>query len=191
MPSQLNDPLLQQVEDKIEAGLTAANRADYSKIVVAGLHIALANGPAGFMAKLAKQPDPVADAAKGAVSLVILMRHQAKGIMPVKAMIPAAMTLMLHALDFIDRSKIAPVGQPDLVRATHIFTDFLFARFGISKAGLQNAMQKVHQITQDPSAVEKMKMKAGFTKHPDAATPTPLPPGPPGPPGMINQQGGA
>jgi hypothetical protein len=186
MPNQLANPLLQQVEDKIESGLTPENRANYMKVVVAGLHIALANGPSGFMAKLAKSADPIADAAKGAVSLVIIMRHQARGIMPIKAMIPAALTLMLRALDFVDRSKIAPVGQPDLVRATHIFTDFLFARFGISKAGLQNAMQRVHAITQDPQAMAKINLKAGFTRHPDAATPTPLPAGPAG---MINTNG--
>jgi precorrin isomerase len=87
---------------------------------------------------------------------------------------------MLKALDFVDRSKIAKVGQPELVRAMHVFTDFVLARFGISKAGLQNAAVRVHQITQDPTAMAKLNMKAGFTRHPMAASPTPLPPGPGG-----------
>ncbi|MGD0109686.1 MAG: hypothetical protein ABSC06_37525 [Rhodopila sp.] len=173
----LSNPLLQQTEDKVESGLTPENRANYLKVVVAGLHIALDKGPNGLLASLAKSQDPVADAAKGAVSLVIILRKEAHGVMPLKAMVPAAMTLMLKALDFVGRSKIAAVGQPELVRATHIFTDTVFARFGISKAGLANAAQRVHAITQDPSAMNAINLKAGLLRHPNAATPTPLPPG--------------
>jgi len=173
----LSNPLLQQTEDKIESGLTPETRQNYMKIVVAGLHVALDRGSGSPMASLAKSQDPIADAARGAVSLVIILRKEARGVMPLKAMVPAAMTLMLRGLDFISRSKIAPVGQPELVRATHIFTDFVLARFGISKAGLANAAQRVHAITQDPEAMAKINLKAGITRHPMAATPTPLPPG--------------
>lgn len=182
--SGLSNPLLQQVEDKVEGGLTPENRQNYMKIVVAGMHAALDKGPNGLLAGLGNSKDPIADAAKGAVSLVIILRQQAHGVMPLKAAVPAAMTLMLKALDFIDRSKIAKVGQPELVRATHIFTDTIFARFGITKAGLANAATKIHAITQDPASVEKLNLKAGVTRHPMAATPTPLPPG-----GMINGGG--
>jgi hypothetical protein len=178
--AELSNPLLQQAQDKVEAGLTPQNRADYTKIVVAGLHIALDKGPDGILASIGKSKDPITDAAKGAISLVMIMRKEAKGVMPPKAMVPAALTLMLKALDFVDRSKIAKVGQPELVRAMHVFTDFVLARFGISKAGLQNAAVRVHQITQDPTAMAKLNMKAGFTRHPMAASPTPLPPGPGG-----------
>ncbi len=118
---------------------------------------------------------------------MIILRKQARGVMPVKAMVPAAMTLMLKALDFVDRSKIVAVGQPELVRATHIFTDTMFARLGITKAGLANATQRVHAITQDPQAMAAINLKAGLTRHPMAATPTPLPPGPGG---LINGVGG-
>jgi hypothetical protein len=180
MSSTLGNPLLQQTENHIESQLTPDNVQNYQKIVVAGMHAALGGGPNSILAQLDKSQDPVADAAKGAVSLIIILRHQAKGIMPLKAAVPAAMTLMLKALDFIDRSKIMPVGQPELVRATHIFTDTMFARFGISKAGLANAATQIQGIIQDPVAMQKLQMKAGFLKHPMAAEPTPLPAAPPG-----------
>ena len=176
--AELSNPLLQQTENQIEHNLTPENLVNYQKIVVAGMHVALDKGPDGLLAQLAQSHDPIADAAKGAVSLVVILRKEAKGVMPIKAMVPAATTLMLRALDFVDRAKIAPVGQPELVRATHIFGDFMFARFGISKEGLANAAQKVHEITQDPVAMSKLQMKAGFLRHPMAATPTPLPAGP-------------
>ena len=186
MPSQLSNPLLAQIETEIEQNLTPQTRADYDKIVVAGMHLGMPH-----LADLAKAPDPIAGAAKGAVGLVMIMRRETmapgKVPMPMKAAVPAAMTLMLHALDFVGRSKIAPVGQPELDRATHIFTDFMFARMGITKAGLANAAQKVHGLTRDPQAMQAMQMKAGLLKHPMAPTPTPLPPaGPPGRAGLMN-----
>lgn len=189
MSNTLSNPLLEQTEQKIESNLTPENQQNYQKIVVAGMAAALDKGPNSLLAQLSKSQDPIADAAKGAVSLVIILRKQAQGIMPLKAMVPAAMTLLLKALDFIDRSKIMPVGQPELVRATHIFTDFMFARFGITRAGLQNAANKVHAFTQDPEAMAKISLKAGTTQHPMAATPTPLPPS--GQAGMINGSGPA
>ncbi len=182
MPDQLSNPILQQVETQIEANLAADVKPDYDKIVVAGGHLALANG-GSMMTQLAKAPDPIAGAAKGAVGLVLIMRKNAKGVMPEKALVPAAMTLMLKALDFVSRSKIAPVGEPELVRATHIWTDFLFARMGITKQGIANAAAKIHGLTQDPAAMHAIKLKAGILAHPMAAKPTPLPPGPGG---MIN-----
>lgn len=185
---ELSNPLLQKTESQIETNLTPENRDNFNKIVVAGMHVALDKGPQGLMGSFAQSKDPVADAAKGAISLVLILRKQARGVMPVQAMVPAAMSLMLRALDFIDRSKIAPIGQPELVRATHLFTDFIFARLGITKQGLATAANKVHGITQDPSAMQAIQMKAGFLRHPNAATPTPLPPGPGG---MINGAGTA
>jgi hypothetical protein len=175
--TELSNSLLQQAEDKVESGLTPENRANYMKIVVAGMHVALDKGPQGLLAGLAKSQDPISDAAKGAVSLVLILRQQARGVMPLKAMVPAAMTLMLKALDFADRSKIVRVGNAELVRATHIFTDTMFARMGITKQGLANAASKVHAITQDPQAMAAINLKAGLTRHPDAAVPTPLPGG--------------
>ncbi len=182
MPDQLSNPILQQVETQIEANLAPDVKPDYDKIVVAGGHLALANG-GSMMTQLAKAPDPIAGAAKGAVGLVLIMRKEAKGVMPEKALVPAAMTLMLKALDFVSRSKIAPVGEPELVRATHIWTDFLFARMGITKQGIANAATKIHGLTQDPAAMHAINLKAGVLAHPMAAKPTPLPPGPGG---MIN-----
>lgn len=188
----MSNPLLQQAETQMETGLSPDTAAAYEKIVVAGMHAALGPGPNGesILSSLRNSPDPIADAAKGAVSLVLILRKEAKGIMPLKAMVPAAMTLMLKALDFADRSGIAQVGNNELVRATHIFTDFLFARLGITKQGLQNAANRVNGIINDPTKMAAIHAKmAGGT--PPAGAPTASAPPPaaatPAPSGMINQ----
>ncbi len=160
---ELSNALLQAAEDKVESQLQGETRANYTKIVVAGQHVALQGGPNGILASLKDSQDPIADCAKGAVALVMILRKQAKGVMPLKAMIPAAMTLLLKALDFADRSGIAKVGQPELVRATHIFTDDLFKSLGITKEMLAKAGERVQALTRDPSAMQAIRAKAGTT----------------------------
>lgn len=169
MTDQTESPLLQAVEQKIESQLTPANRANYMKIVVAGMSAALAKGPDGLMGSLRNSKDPIADCAKGAVSLVIVLRKDAHGVMPVKAMIPAAMTLMLKALNFVDKTGIAQVGNDELVRATHVFTNTMFARLHITTDMLHQAASKVHGVLDDPAAMQKIQIQAGTAAHPDAA----------------------
>jgi hypothetical protein len=173
--SGLQNPLLAQMQDGIEARLKPQGRDDYNKVVVAGLHIALAGGPNSPMAKLQKSHDPIGDAAKGAVALMLIMQKEAKGVMPMQAAIPGAMVLMLHALDFIDHAGIVKIAEPQLVQATTQFTNQLFWKLGITPQMLQHATQRVHQIAQDPDAMAKIQLKAGLTKHPDAAEPTQIP----------------
>lgn len=147
----IQNPLLRQAELKIEASVGQGQaRADYLKVVVAGMRAALAKGPDGILASVNKSPDPVRDAAMGAVNLVLYLRHISRGTMPPRTIIPAATTLMLQALDFIDHAGIEKVGQPELVRATHILTNRIFQAFGITMPMLNKAAGAVHGLTQDP-----------------------------------------
>ncbi len=115
------------------------------------------------------------DAAKGAVALVLILRREAKGVMPLQAMIPAAMTLMLHALDLVNRAGLAKVGAQELDRATTIFANTIFHSAGITAPMLAHATQRVNEITQDPAQLQKLQLKAGMVKHPDALEPTQIP----------------
>lgn len=161
--------LLRDIEQRIEAGLTPENRADYLKIVVSGMRVAAHGGPAGLLSGLARRKDPVADAATGAINLVLLMSKQSQGTMPMKAMIPAAMTLMLQALDLIDKARIAKIDADSIGRATHVFTDHLFKVIGVTPQMLTNAAQKIHGITQDPAKMNVINLRTGAAKDPRAA----------------------
>ena len=125
----LNNKLLQVAELKIERNLTPQNRANYMKVVVAGMNVLLRGGPKSILAKLKGRQDPVSDCAIGAVNLVLILRKESKGVMPLKAMIPAGMTLMLKALDFANSLGQVKIGTAELDRATHIFTNTLFGHF--------------------------------------------------------------
>ena len=172
-----SQPILEAAEKKVEEQLLPEIHESYLKIVVAGMHAGLDGGPNSIMAKLKTSKDPIADCAKGAIGIVIILKHQSKGIMPVKAMVPAASTLMFKALSFADTAGIVKVGNEELARATHIFAETFLHKLGVTPKMLSNAMSNVHRISQDPVAMELMKRKTGFVKHPDASEPTPLPKG--------------
>lgn len=171
----LHNQILEAAEQKIESQLTPPNRANYIKVVTAGMHLALAKGPDGILGSLRNSKNPISDCAVGAVNLCLLMRKQSRGTMPLKSMVPAAMTLMLQALDFADKSGIVKVGTAELVQATHIFTNHLFKQFGITPKMLQTAAVNVHAITQDPAKMEAINRKAGIAKDPRAIASAPAP----------------
>lgn len=172
-----DQPVLQAAEQKVEAQLTPEVRESYLKIVVAGMKAGMDGGPDSIIAKLHGSKDPLADCAKGAIGLVLILKHQAKGIMPVKSMVPAAMTLMFKALSFAEQMGVVKVGNNELDRATQIFADTFLQKLGVTPQMLGHAMKNVHALTQDPVAMEQMKRKAGLVKHPDASTPTASPEG--------------
>jgi hypothetical protein len=175
--SGLNNPLLAEAAAKIEGNIADDQvKLDYQKIVVAGLHIALARGPQSFVAKLGASRDPIGDCARGAVALVLIMRRESRGVMPIKAMVPAGITLMLHGLDFIDRAKIAQIAEPELDKATTLFTNELFHKLGITTQMIERLGGRVHEIMQDPQAMHAISLKSGLTRM--VAQPTPMPPEP-------------
>lgn len=173
MPNtQPDNDLLTQTEQKIEGQLQGDTRQNYMKIVVAGMHAGMAGGPKSILASLKNSKDPIHDCAVGAVHLVLILRKQAKGVMPLKAMVPAATTLMLKALAFAERLGMVQVTPQNLAQATRILTNTLFAAFHITPQMMQAVAQKVRGITQDPGHMEAIKRAAGVVKDPNASEPT-------------------
>ncbi len=167
----LGDKLLQTTEEKIESSLVPENRTDYMKVVVAGMHAGLSGGPKSIIAALKDSKDPVNDCAVGAVHLVLLLYRQTRGTMPIRAMIPAGMTLMLHALDFVDKLG-TKIGNAELDRATHIYANTMFKNLGITPQMIKKGHDSIEKAVKDPAHLELMQRKAGLLKAPNASTPT-------------------
>tara|TARA_R110000868_G_C10878651_1_gene762771 strand:- start:184 stop:702 length:519 start_codon:yes stop_codon:yes gene_type:complete len=156
MSIALQNNLLKATEQKLEAGLTVANRKAYNKIVVAGMKIALDKGGEGMLAQLAKSQSPLEDAVHGAIGLCVLMRKQSRNTMPVQSMVPAGMTLLIHALDFLDKSGVMKIGQPEIVKATKMYANKILAAFGVDKKMIYTAAERLDKVASDPVNMEKM-----------------------------------
>lgn len=183
----LDNKLLAVTEQKIEAGMTPDARDQYLKVVVAGMKIGLDGGPNGQLAKLLQNSkEPLKDCAEGAVNLVMVLRRGARGVMPLKAMIPGAFTLMLEALDVAERIGAVKVGNEELAQATKFFNDYLFKVLKITPEMLNKAAGAAYGVISDRDKMEVVKRRVGLVKDPRASTPTPLPEGEEQPAGMIN-----
>jgi hypothetical protein len=177
----IESPILKQAEQQLESRIAPPIQEAYARIVVAGMQTALHGDKGGILASLRDSKNPIQDCAVGAINLCLILRKKSRGTMPLNAMIPAAMTLMLHALDFADKIGVAKVGAPQLVQATHIFGSDIMKKLGITPQILQNALSKVHAVTQNPAALQKMKVAAGMQAAPGA---------PVAKPGMLPSGGG-
>lgn len=171
----LKNPLLHQAEMTLESSLAPDNRQNYHKIVEAGMRAGLQGGPNSILASLEKSKDPIADSATGAWGLVMVLRKAANGVMPEKAMIPAAATLMFYALDFAEQAKLAKIGEAELAEAGKVLGNAVMHTFKITPDVVRHLAARTHAMTQDPKAMEAMNLKVGLVRHPAIPTPTPMP----------------
>lgn len=174
-PVLSSNSMLSELEDKIESSLTPDTRSAYGKIVTAGNKAALQDGPDGILAKLKNVPDPIEAAGKGAAGMVLILRKESKDTMPMNAMVLAGATLMVHALDFVQRAKIADVGEQEIATATKAYANTLFKALGVTPQMLAKGNETIQKVSQDPAIMEQMKRKAGLVKAPGTSSPTDIP----------------
>lgn len=148
--------LVKQVEVQIEQRLKAGVRESYMKIVIAGMKYILDKGDKGILAQLGNSQNVVEDTVKGAIGLVGILRRAAKGAMPADAMIPAAMTLMLEALDYAERVGLVTIDNSVIDKATQLFIETMLPTLGITPQKLGQLTSQVHGIMQDPDKMAKI-----------------------------------
>lgn len=153
----IQNTLLKQAEDRVEKTVPPAQRDNYLKIVVEGMKYALNKGPEGVLASLKGSKDPLSDSVHGAIGIVGALRKNAKGTMPLEAMVPAAMALMFHALDFAEKMKLLTVTETELDKAAHLFLDTILPLLQVPKAKLEESFRQVHDIMRDPDKVAQYK----------------------------------
>lgn len=168
----INNKLLQAAEAKLEGSLTPENRTDYLKILVAAQRYVLHGGKDGLLASLKGQQDPIRDCARGAVNIVSRLHTLSQGTMPIRAMVPAGLVLMIQALDFVDRAKIQRIGKEELARATRLYINDITTALGVTPQMLQKMATMTQGVINDPAKMQEVKLRAGLIKDPRAGTPT-------------------
>lgn len=174
MINDVQNDFLKQAEQHLESQLTPPVRQDYDKIVVAGLKLALDKGPDGILASLKNSKNPTHDIVLGAINLIGLLSKQSRGTMPIKAAVPACMSLIIHALDFADKAGIMKVGPQELAQAGHLFGNMITQKMGITPDMIKTAAGNIQKVTQDPANMEKIHYAAGLKAAPGAVQTIPL-----------------
>jgi hypothetical protein len=182
--STLQNKTLRDVENAIEASFDSENaRKNYMKVLLIGMNMGLKGDSNSILSRLKNnRADPISDCALVPVNLIQIMLVQSRGTLPPQAAIPAAMTMMLHALDFAEKAKIIKLTMSDIIRATHIYTNQVFKIFNIKPQQFMEMSRQVQVMTEDPAMMEQIKRHAGVVKHPGASEdlvfPTPAAPPP-------------
>lgn len=149
--------LVKQAEAKIESQLSRAVKKGYMKIVVAGMKYAMNGGPKSLLANLKESQDIVTDVVKGAVSVVGLLRRASRGSMPVEAMIPAAMVLVLHGLDYAERLGKVKVDESVLDAAVEKYIDLIAPAIGVTPERLAKATEEIGNVVSDPEKAGQLQ----------------------------------
>lgn len=174
--------LVKQVEQQIEQRLKAGVRESYMKIVIAGMKYALNKGDQSLFAQLHGSKNVMEDCVKGAIGIVGVLRRASKGAMPADAMIPAAMTLMLEALDYAERAGMLKVDAAMIDEATQQFLNTLLPLLGLTPQKIAQMTAQVHGVMQDPDKMAKIHGVGATPAQPGAqpAQPGAVPPAQPG-----------
>ena len=150
MNSQLS-PLLQQAEAKVEAGIKPQFKEAYQRIVIAGMKVAFDPSTHGSIVDgLRQSKNPIHDVAVGTVGMLILLSQQSKGTMPVPAMVPAGMTLLINGLDYLEKTNVLKVDANMLGDATNIYITTLMPKIGITPQKMQQIAQQTHGAMNNP-----------------------------------------
>jgi len=154
--------LIQQAEAKIESGVPADQQNAYQRIVVAGMKALYSKEMhSALIVGLKDSKDPLTDVAKGAVGLILTLYKESKGTMPVRAMIPASMTLLLQGLDYLDKTGMLEIGKDEINQATHTFMDTLMPQLGLTPEKTQQMMGRVQDVMQDEQKMAMYQQQAG------------------------------
>lgn len=152
--------LVKQVETQIEQRLKAGVREPFEKIVIAGMKYALKGAGGNLMDQLDDSKDPLTDIVKGAIGIVGALRRAAKGAMPVDALVPAAMVLVLHGLDYAERAGLLKVDKATIDQATQLFIETITPLLGLPPEKLTQLVGQAHATMADQDKMAKLQMGA-------------------------------
>lgn len=159
--SKLKNPLLQQVEDGIEAKVTPQTKQMYLSIVVATMKLAFdAKTHPRLVQGLKYSPDMTKNISMicaGMIGTVFSESKQKPEVFVPGAML-AAMTLMCQILQFAEQSRMIEITPEVVADCTAATTQAVLAKFGIDKAKMKQA-------------VDAGKSKQGAQPAPGAAQP--------------------
>lgn len=152
----MENKLCQQAEDAIEERVPPAQHTNYMKIVGAGMKVALDKN-SNLMGKLAESQDPVHELVPGVVGILGVLRRQSQGTMPIGAMIPAGMTLVLQGLNYLEKTGHIQVTNEIVNQATHDYTDTVMARLKVTPDKVQQMIGKTTGLLQDPGKLAQLQ----------------------------------
>jgi hypothetical protein len=148
------DPILRQVVQRVEATLKPEVQQNYQAVVLSGMRLmwgdqfeeerqhvlSLINGPQDI-------PKVIAHVVAKVVSIV---QNESKKTEPFPAAVPAGITLMCHALEFVEAAKKINIDKSIIDQTTMMVKDGIFGIYKITPQMLEHLARQQGQGTNVP-----------------------------------------
>jgi hypothetical protein len=165
-------PQLQQIVDMVEGKVK--NMDAFDRIVTAGKKTM-------FNPKIRKQlTDGLATAeniplevGQGVAGIIMTLRQQSRGTMPVEPMMQAATVILMEALDSLSKVGILELTPDTIGEATLAMAEALLGAIGVSKEKMATLMGNVKTVVEDPAKLESYRAHSnkGAAPAPEQGTP--------------------
>ena len=104
-------------------------------------------------------PSKIAD---GITRLIGFMYQASENTMPMQAVIPAAITLMVKALDFADRGMGQKLDKDIIAECTKQTSAAVLQQFGVTPEKIQSFLSGQEQPTQEPQPEPQQAAPTGL-----------------------------
>lgn len=146
MLGQTSDPILQKVEQAVQAHVAQPDQAAFQKVLALGMNIMHSPQSHQYMvAELSKPGDPAEKVGEGVAKLIAVMLHKSKGTMPMKAAMPAAQVLVCEALDFMAQSKKVTITNDLVAASCKAFATYFLQALKVTPQKMQSMMENASQ----------------------------------------------
>lgn len=120
-------------------------KGPYMRLVAAGMKVMFSDKTSGMMVQqLKSSPDIVKNLSDGIAGLMAILFKQSKN-MPQQLIVPAALELLTHAIDFVTKTKIAPITPQQIGAATQATVYAVLAKFGVNQQQADQMLQQMGQ----------------------------------------------
>lgn len=121
-------------------------KESYLKIISAGMKVMFSDKTSGMMVQqLKSSPDMVKNLSDGIAGLMAILFKQSQNKMPQQLIVPAALELLTHAVDFIAKTKMAQLTPKQVGDATVATIYAVLAKFHISRAQADQMLAQMGQ----------------------------------------------
>lgn len=146
--SAQESPRTQEIKDKIMSGAPPEMRSDIERIVVAGKRYMFDPKTHDLMIKQLqsmKGGNEADSLAQGIAALMSLIQGQSKGPFPLEAMMPAAVILLMEAIDFLAESGRLQPSDELIAESTKELVGYLMKKLKIGPEQIAQAKQAAQQ----------------------------------------------
>lgn len=153
--------MLATLEQKIEQSVKPQIQNAYQRIVMAGLKmLSTPQTKQIVMQQITAQGDPAQNISDGILRMLALFHQESKGSMPPQAAIPAMMTLMVKALQYLVGTGRLQLNQSLMEQVTQDTAQKILQFYGVTQSQMQAVMSHATTQMQDPNFRAQVKQQA-------------------------------